>query len=210
MAEWDDILEAQAGDENAFTRLMTAQEAFIWRVCYACLRNREEAEDALIDVMQRVWQRIGIYRGECAFSSWVGRVARNVCIDRIRARQAEKRPQHVIPLDAPDPDTGLAIDPPDPSDGPEQQLEQKEALAEVHSAILQLPEEQRDVVLCYIALLSEGEERSVYQRMADRLDLPLGTVQSRLNRARRKLAAWRNNSAQNASDGVKGGRRDDM
>ena len=79
----DELLlhRAQRGDPEAFEQLMTPLEQMIWRVCWHYTGDREAASDCGQDTMIRIWRGLDKYHGDCAFETWVYRVAANCCID---------------------------------------------------------------------------------------------------------------------------------
>ena len=80
------IRKAQGGDPEAFEMLMTGLEGLVWRVCWHYTGNRESASDCGQETMIRIWRRLGDFRGECAFESWVYRIAANCCLDLLLKR----------------------------------------------------------------------------------------------------------------------------
>ena len=91
----DELLlrRAQNNDPEAFETLLTPLESKIWRICYHYMGERESASDCAQDTMLRIWRSLSSYRGDCAFETWVYRVALNTCIslDRKKRRSAEVR-----------------------------------------------------------------------------------------------------------------------
>lgn len=81
------IARAARGDAEAFETLMTAYEKKIYCLCLRMMGNPQDGEDAAQEAMLRIWQKMSQYRGECAFSTWVYRVASSSCMDAIRQTQ---------------------------------------------------------------------------------------------------------------------------
>ncbi|MBO7661833.1 MAG: RNA polymerase sigma factor [Clostridia bacterium] len=172
----DELLlrRARDGDEEAFEKLITPLEGLVWRVCWHYTGNREDASDCGQEAMVRVWRYLDGYRGDCAFESWVYRIAANVCLDFLRRRKRERQ----VPLE---PMKEQGFDPPDPAPGTEEQAVAREEKERLRSLIAQLPEEQRDALV-----LTQLEGKS-YQEVAALLGVSEGTVKSRVNRARTRL-----------------------
>lgn len=168
---------AAKGDENAFSTLVKETETTVYRLLFTFVQNREDALDLSQETYLRLWRTLSSFRGECAPTTWLLRIAKNCAIDHLRKAGKE----NITPLTF---TTGNGneqeIELPDPSDDadPQKALERKETQKAVREAILSLNEEQRDVLL-----LREFEGLS-YDEIAARLSLETGTVKSRLNRAR--------------------------
>ncbi len=172
----DELLlrRAQRGDAEAFEQLMTPMEQLIWRICWHYTGDRETASDCGQETMLRLWRGLGSYRGDCAFESWVYRIAANCCLDFLRKRKREKS----VSLE---PMREQGFDPPDPRPGTEEQVIVSDRRRRVREAIAQLPEEQRDALI-----LTQFEGKS-YEEVAALLAVSEGTVKSRVNRAKAKL-----------------------
>ncbi|MBQ8510659.1 MAG: sigma-70 family RNA polymerase sigma factor [Clostridia bacterium] len=174
------IARAQAGDQDAFGQLVQAYEKMVYNTIKMKVVNAEDALDLSQEVFVKIWKSIGSYRGDCRFSTWVYRIATNACFDHLR--------RNVLPTDsmtgAPDEDGDerpLDVADESLSASPERTLEQRETVTAVRAAIAQLSEEQQEVVLL------RDIEGYTYEEIAEMLHLEIGTVKSRLNRARAHL-----------------------
>lgn len=168
------LRKARGGDPEAFEALMTPLEGLVWRVCWHYLGNREDASDCGQETMLRIWRSLGSYRGDCAFESWIYRIAANVCLDLLRKRGREKQ----VPLE---PMREQGYDPPDPAPGTEEQAVSREEGNRLRRLIAALPEEQRDpLVMTQLEGLSYAEAAAL-------LGVSEGTVKSRVNRAKARL-----------------------
>lgn len=158
------------GDAGAFRQLIDATHERLYRLAYHLMRDRDEAEDVVQETFIRAWQRRGDLRDPSAVVPWLSRIARNAARDRLRwwRRRPERARTDVEPA-------GAAA----PAD---QTLIGEERAAEVRRALDVLSEKHR-----VILLLREVEDMS-YEHIAELLDLPVGTVESRLHRARAALA----------------------
>lgn len=170
------LRRAQKGDAGAFEELMTPYEKKLYALCFRMLGNREDALDCAQDAMLRVWRAIDTYRRQASFQTWVLRIATNACLDFLR----KKKVRPAVSLDSM---TEAGYMPEDSSVGVDPQASaetaaQKEALA---AGIARLPEELR------AALVLRDVQGLSYEEVAEVLKAPLGTVKSRINRAREKL-----------------------
>ena len=159
----------RGGDTAAFQDLMAAHEDRVFSICLRVVRNRELALDATQDTFINVYRRIGSFDGRAAFSTWIYRVAVNSCYDLLRReqrRQAQPLPDHV--------------DPADPSVGDD--LDAVELRPELTAALGAIQEVFRDAIV-----LVDIEGFSI-DEAAEVLEVPAGTVKSRLYRGRRALA----------------------
>lgn len=169
------LRRAKQGDPAAFEQLVTPHEAMLWRTCWHLMGNTEDAKDALQETMLKAWRAIGGYRGDASLATWLYRVAVSCCTDMQR-KQKLRRTESMDAMR----ETGF--DPADQTPGPEVQTEQKERREQLRRALNQLPEEMRTVLI-----LTCVDGRS-YEETAEALGIALGTVKSRCNRARAKLA----------------------
>ena len=172
----DELLlrKAQRGDPEAFGRLMEPLEQLVWRVCWHYTGDREASSDCGQEAMIRIWRALDNYRGDCAFESWVYRIAANCCMDWLRKKKRD-RSVSIEPMK----DQGF--DPADTSPGTEAQVIAKDERRRLREAIALLPEDQREV------LVLTQLERVSYEEAARMLDISEGTVKSRVNRAKARL-----------------------
>ena len=163
------ITRAQNGERNAFSELVRIHTRGVFNVVYRMCGDALVAEDAAQETFIRAWQNIASYRPQTSMRNWLYRIAFNAGMDMLRK---EKR---ILPTDIED--LPLADERP----GPESQASQRERAALVQKAVLSLPDASRAVLV-----LKEYEGMS-YHEIADALDIPIGTVMSRLNYARKLL-----------------------
>ena len=174
MEEQELILRCQQGDEAAFETLVRRYEQKVYALCRRMCRDEDDALEAAQDAFLAVWRGIGGYRADAAFSTWLYRLATNACLDRLRR---EKKRGGDVSLD----DTESFVEPVDPAPRPEEQAEREETRRAVREALYALPDEYRAVLL-----LRETEQLS-YAEIAEATGLELGTVKSRISRARLAL-----------------------
>lgn len=192
------LRRAQKGDAQAFEQLVTPHEQMLWRVCYHYTHHQEDAADCLQEAMLKAWRAIGSYRGECALSSWLYRIASTVCLDFLR------RQKRLPPTESADELAEDGFAPVDTSPTPDEALLKAESAQDIRDAIDSLPADMRTVIILY-ALQGLG-----YEEIAEVMKTSVGTVKSRLNRARQKIAKFLsglgNKPAFSTSEQVKGGR----
>jgi RNA polymerase sigma-70 factor (ECF subfamily) len=163
------VARAQNGDRNAFSELVRAHAQGVMHVIYRMCGDMQVAEDAAQEAFIQAWLRLPSYRPRAPLRSWLYRIAVNCAIDMLRK---EKRILSGAVEDLNLPDAG-------PS--PETQAANSERAETVQEAVLSLPDASRAVLV-----LKEYEGLS-YQEIAEALDIPVGTVMSRLNYARKLL-----------------------
>ena len=174
------IERCRNGDLTAFDEIVELHQNRVYNLCFYALSDADEAADAAQETFIRAWRGLHNFRGESAFSTWLHRIALNVTHDAAR-----KRGRAPIPFSATSPDEdetqNTALDPPDPTLGPAQIAAQHERRAAVRRALAALPENHRTVLILFDI---QGHS---YEDAAALLDLPMGTLKSRLNRARLAL-----------------------
>ena len=172
----DELLlrRAQRGDPEAFGQLMEPLEQLIWRVCWHYTGDREASSDCGQDAMIRIWRSLDNYRGDCAFESWVYRIAANCCMDWLRKKKRDRSVSM-------EPMREQGFDPADTSPGTEDQVIARDDRRRLREAIALLPDDQRE------ALVLTQLERVPYDEAARMLDVSEGTVKSRVNRAKARL-----------------------
>lgn len=171
----DLVHRTQDGDLSAFNHLVAKYRNRVVGVATRMLGDRVEAEDVAQDVFVKAYRGLGRFQGEALFSTWLYRITANSCLNQRRRR----RPEAQISEGADDPELFLS----DPSSNPHHLLEQKELKIFLEKSIQSLPEEQR------IVLILRDIEGLSYEAIADALGLELGTVRSRLHRARLQIQA---------------------
>lgn len=173
------IARCQRGDKDAFDTLFRLYEKRVYNLAYRLSTNYDEANDITIDAFVRVFQAIKLFRGASNFSTWLFRIVTNVYLDR---RKRSKNKQHLslqeyIELD----ENSVARQIEDPGPTPDLVIEGIERSELLQKAINELPDYQRTMVILY------HTEGLAYDEIAEVLSLPIGTVKSRLNRARLTL-----------------------
>ena len=191
------LRRAQKGDAQAFERLVTPHEQMLWRTCWHYTRHQEDAADCLQETMLKAWRAIKSYRGDCSLSTWLYRIASTVCLDFLRK---QKRLPETESADEMAED---GFTPVDDSPTPDEAVLRAESADNIRAAIDALPGDMRTAIILY-ALQGLG-----YEEVAAATQTSIGTVKSRINRARQKIAKFLqdgNNPPILTSDRVKGGR----
>ncbi len=172
------LQRAQRRDVAAFEELLRPYQAQLFRLVLAIAGNREDAEDSLQESLVRAYKALPGFRGDAAVATWLTRIALNTTRNWLRSQaraSSERIAQHVSPCGA-----NLA---PDPS----HDFLQQERRQLVRNALLALPECYRN------PLLMRHYQEMSYSQIADVLQIPIGTVRSRLAQGRalllRKLKA---------------------
>ncbi len=173
------IAVASSGDANAFAILVERYEKLVYNLAYQAVQNPDDAFDISQDVFIKAYRSLNTFRGDCKFSTWVYRITQNTAKDYIRMRSRRR----VVSLtDYGNDEDGEAknTDIPDESisSKPEDLAEQNERRDIVREAIASLSDAHRDIIV-----LRDIEGYS-YENIAEMLGLEIGTVKSRLNRAR--------------------------
>ncbi|MFA4015659.1 MAG: hypothetical protein RUDDFDWM_000750 [Candidatus Fervidibacterota bacterium] len=172
----DELIEACIrGDELAWRKLIESFHKCVYSTAYHMLYNHEDALDVVQDVFIKVFEGLRKFRRGSSLSTWIYRICINVCLDRLRRRR------EMLMSSLNDEEREGLIELPDPSPSPEEVVEKNELKELVRNAINSLPAHMRAVVvLCDLEGLS-------YDEVAKILGVPVGTVKSRLNRARLSL-----------------------
>ena len=169
------VVRAQEGDARAFELLARRHQAALYRLAVRVMGDPAEAEDALQEALLDAWRRIGRFRGDSAFSTWMYRVVTNRCLGMLRRR----RPVPVEEIEAPAP----------AQDSPERAAERGAGMAALRRALAQLPDEQR---VCWVLREMEGLS---YTEISEITGATEDAVRGRIHRARTRLAeamrAWR-------------------
>ena len=174
MEERDLILRCQRGDEAAFEALIHLHEKRVYALCRRMCRSEDDALEAAQDTFLAVWRGIGSYRADAQFSTWLYRLATNACLDLLRR---EKKHGGEVSLD----DEEAPVEPRSTAPQPEEAVEREETQRLVREGLYALPDHYRQVLI-----LRELEQRS-YAEIAEIAQLDVGTVKSRISRARQAL-----------------------
>ena len=169
---------AKAGDQSAFEQLVLDNQNRVYALALRLCGDREEAADLAQEAFVKAWKGLSSFQGESSFATWVYRLTTNVCIDHLRKKKRREGVEPAVSLDGED--SGWA-EPADRDSDPQLILERSERGRALARGLARLPDWQRRVlVLRELSGLS-------YQEIADTLGVDLGTVKSRIARARLSL-----------------------
>jgi len=163
------IMRLKSGDGDAFAVLVSLYGRRIYYAAYSFLHNVDDAADIVQEVFLRAYKNIGSFDTKRPFYPWLYRIARNLCINTLKRASRRDRELPAEEL--------IASNMPDPA----REALMHEELAELHGALAQLNEKQREIIELKIF------QDCSYAEMAEILDIPIGTVMSRLYSARMKL-----------------------
>ncbi len=166
------IQAALAGDSQAFGDLVIKYQDRLFNSLIHVLGNEYDAQDITQDAFIQAFRRLDSFRGQSAFYTWLFRIARNLAISRLRGRRQTSS------LHASD---GSMREIEGDDDKPDQSMESAESVAQLRRALAKLPEDQR------IILVLREFDGLEYESIAETLEIPVGTVRSRLHRARSQL-----------------------
>lgn len=175
----DETLESvvercRAGDQDAWETLVDSTAHDIFRLAVSFTRHRGEAEELTQEVFLKLWQNLDRYIPGSSFRAWAYRVARNMFVDAYRRSREQRKATWVDPE---------FLEQLPGADDPHTEVVRRQRLELARSGIARLPED-----LARLIMLRDFADWS-YEELAAELGLPLGTVKSRLNRARRELAS---------------------
>lgn len=173
------VSRSQEGDQAAFAELVERYHKKVYNLAYRMLGHGEDARDLTQEVFLKAYFALPDFRGDCTFATWLYRITTNLCLDSLRRR----REQVAFSLDEPlQTEKGtLARQLQADEEGPEAIVERREFQFLVQQLIATLPPEQRLVLI-----LRELQGLS-YEEIALIMQCSLGTVKSRLSRARNAL-----------------------
>jgi RNA polymerase sigma-70 factor (ECF subfamily) len=173
------VRRSQAGDLDAFNRLIELHQNAVFGLCVRMLGSREAAEDASQEAFLSAFTHVGTFR-QGSFKSWMMRIAANAAYDELRRRG--RRPTTSIDFDQDEESGPIAV--PDPGPVPEELALRSELRRAVEDGLQTLPDDQRlAVILCDIQQLA-------YEEIAEATQSSLGTVKSRISRGRARLREY--------------------
>lgn len=172
------INEVLKGNQESYEEIVTMFQHRLYHVCYRMLSNQQEAEDVAQEAFIRAYTNLHTFDQKRKFSTWIFRIATNLCIDRIR----KKKPDYYLDANVPGTEgltmySQVAAD----TEMPEEEVEKMEVQKRVQFEINKLSDKYRSVII-----LRYIEELSL-QEISEILELPLGTVKTRLHRGRAAL-----------------------
>ena len=170
------IRQCQGGDRSAFDSLVRQYEIKAFQYAFRLTRDTDLASDIVSEAFVRVFNSIGNFRGQSAFGTWLYRILTNCYLDY---RKRDKSRFNTSLESTMQLETGeIERQFQDSSPGPDEEAERSARESAVQNALSQMPEYQKAMLIMYHV------ENLTYEEISEALDLPLGTVKSRLNRAR--------------------------
>jgi len=174
----DGLLPAlQTGDPAAFRELVHLLGPRVWRIAIGMLRNEQDAREIVQETFLNVHRHLDRFRGDAPLGAWVGRIAKNAALMRLRSRR--RKPE--TPLDDGDGGPGRELAHPGP--GAHSAVEVAQLGERIRAAIEGLPDRYREVLL-----LADDQEMSM-REIADALEISVPNVKTRLHRARLAVRA---------------------
>ncbi len=174
------MLQLQAGDLRSFDTLVKRWEKQLLNYCYRMVNDITLAEDLRQEVFLRIYCSAKTFRATAQFSTWMYRIATNLCLDTLAKRRRRKE----IPMDTylESESEGFDEGPVDPSDAPDAALVKKEIENRVRSALASLPEDQRVVVIM------RHYHDMKFHEIAEIVERPISTVKSRMAAGMERLS----------------------
>lgn len=158
--------------KREFNVLVGQYSERVYNHAYRMLGNREDAEEAMMDVFLKIHKGLSDFRGDAKLSTWIWRITVNVCLSRRSKRKVE-----TVLTDSDNPEETIV----DPSMNPEEHLLKEESREELARLIAELPEQEASAIaLFYLDGMNYGEITAI-------LSIPAGTVATALHRGREKL-----------------------
>jgi RNA polymerase sigma-70 factor, ECF subfamily len=180
-AEEDTLLvqRVRSGDFSAMDELVQRHYRNVFNLAYRLSGHYDDAQDIVSEVFIRVHNALPSFRGDAHFTTWLYRIVRNVFLDERKKQRIRNHSSLEEMVDLEDSAVSRQVE--DPTPGPAWQVERSERADLIQRAVLSLPESQRLMIGLY-----HFQHRS-YEEIAEVMGLPIGTVKSRLNRARLAL-----------------------
>ncbi len=174
------IREFLADNIQAFDRLVVRHQSMVLNLCFRIIGDYDEANDCAQETFIKVYNNLKTFRFQSSFTTWLYRIAVNTCRNRL-ASAGSRMKKKTVRIDNPSDLDGETLDIHDCSFNPAEVFEKKERSRLIHEAIRALPDE-----LGVLVMLRDLEGKP-YEEIADITGVNLGTVKSRLARARHML-----------------------
>ncbi len=171
------IHKVLSGKREAFETLVEKYEKLIYNLSYQLTNSTEDAFDISQETFLKAYKSLGSFRGDCKFSTWLYKICNNVANDYLRSKQRKQTISLTVYDEEDEKEEQLDIAD-EVNENPDEQLLKKERIEAVREAIAALSPDHREVIV-----LRDIEGYS-YDEISEILDLEIGTVKSRINRAR--------------------------
>jgi len=176
----DLIVRCQTGNREAFDELIARYQRYVFNLVYQHLGDIDDIDDVAQEVFVRIYKFIRKYRGQASLESWIYKIVLNYC--RTHARRRSSLARLFVPISTTKHDEERSFELldalPDHSYNPEKTIEQRKIVQEIMEAVRALPEIYRNILI-----MREVNELS-YEEIAEILGISIGTVKSRISRAR--------------------------
>lgn len=169
------VLKAQQGDVHSLNQILVLYRDTIFAIAMTIFKNRHDADDATQEIMIRIGKKLKSYRGDSSLGGWIYPVAQNLCIDLVKKRNNFER-RHVSTEDEPNLESKSVTQPAFKHDYDLSPV--KKARRQIHKALESMSEKHRMILIMY------SLEGLSYEQMAMSLNVPKGTIMSRLSNAR--------------------------
>ncbi len=174
------ISRFKQGDETAFTELIRKYSRRIYQIAWAILQNREDAEEVTQDTFIRIHRALPAFRGDAQFTTWMHSIAANLAKNKYRWNKSRGSLSNVS-INASQEDSEQTLELPDAHPSPQQNVILAERFQQLQQALAEMPEPYKQ------ALLLHNVDGLQYDEIASILQCEIGTVKSRIARAREFL-----------------------
>jgi RNA polymerase sigma factor (sigma-70 family) len=175
------VLRAKNGDQGAFSRIMDKYRESLYFLILKMVHNRDDAEDLTQEAFSKAFNSLVNYNADFAFSTWLFKIATNNCIDFLRKKRLQTVSLDQGRDDGEEERVGVSAQVMDQSLTPEEQVMKQQRVLRIRDAVDKLnPKYKMLIELRYFDELS-------YEEIAERMDIPLGTVKAQLFRAKEML-----------------------
>ena len=168
------VRQLKAGDQEAWNMIVNRYSKTVYNMALNFAGNSDDAADITQDIFLKVYNNIGKFDGEKTFTAWLLRLSKNYCIDFWRKNKQNRKNIEL--------DDNIRSEHSDEADTPEDSVIRKSDIHFLRKKLLLLPPDLRSLII-----MRDIQDFS-YQEIAENLEMPLGTIKSRINRARTKLA----------------------
>jgi len=172
------IKKAKKGDEKSFEALILSCKGRAYNIALRYMQNEEDALDAMQESFLKVFRHLNKFNEQSRFDTWVYRIVVNTCNDMLRKN---KKHNYIDTIYKNENDEEVAIEIADSAPGPDELLLRKEESGNILNCLNRLGKEHREV------LILRDIKGFTYDEIADILECSIGTVKSRVSRAREKL-----------------------